>query len=58
MRCGRKVMRPSFYLPNFYLFFKHQCYPLHNSSLGKLYTDGDTIPTFGSIAGSLQAARS
>ena len=25
-------------------FFKHQCYPLQNSSLGQLHTDGDVVP--------------
>ena len=35
-RCGRRVMRLMFYLPKFLFFFKHQCYPLQNSSLGQL----------------------
>ena len=38
----------------FIMFFKHQCYPLQNSSLGQLHTDLDVIPTSSSIAGSLQ----
>ena len=40
-RCGRQVTRLIFYLPKF-LFF--QCYPLDNSSLGQLNTDGDIVP--------------
>ena len=49
----QKAMRLIFYLPKF-LFFKYQCYPLRNSSLGQLNTDRDVVPTFGSSAGSLQ----
>ena len=37
-----------------YKFVFNQCYPLQNSSLGQLHTDGDVVPTFGSSAGSLQ----
>ena len=48
-----EAMRLIFYLPKFIFFFKHQCYPLQNSSLGQLHTDGDVVPTFGSSAGSL-----
>ena len=33
-RCGRKVMRLISYLPKFVIFFKDQCYPLQNISLG------------------------
>ena len=44
-RCARRVMTLIFYLPMF-LFFKPQCYPLQNSSLGQLHTDGDVAPTF------------
>ena len=36
-----------------YIFFKHQCYPLQNSSLGQLHTDGDVVPTFLSCTGSM-----
>ena len=42
-----------FYSPKI-LFFKHQCYPLLNSSLGQLHTYGDVVPTFLSNAGILQ----
>ena len=45
-----------FYLPNFFIFFKHQCYPLQNSSLEQLHTDEDVFPTFANSAGSLQPA--
>ena len=45
-RCGRKVMTLNIHLPNF--FFKYQCYPLQNSSLGHLHSDGDVVPTFAS----------
>ena len=37
-----------------FIFFKHQYYPLQNSSLGQLHTDGDIVATFGSSTGSLQ----
>ena len=30
-----------------FIFIKHQCYPLQNSSLGQLHTDGDVVPNFG-----------
>ena len=36
-----------------FIFFKHQCYPLQNSSLGHLRPDGDVVPTIGSSAGNL-----
>ena len=39
-----------------FILFKHRCYPLQNSSLGQLHTDGD-VPTFGSSAGILQHVR-
>ena len=35
-------------------FFKHQYYPLQNSSLGQLNTDGDIVPTFDGSVASLQ----
>ena len=53
-RCDRKVMRLIFIHQIFY-FFKQQCYPLQNSSLGQLHTDGDVVPTFGSSTGSIQS---
>ena len=53
-RCGRKLMKLMFYLPKFFYFFKHRCYPLQNSSLGQLHTNGDIVLTFGSSSGSLQ----
>ena len=53
-KCGRKVMRLIFYLPKFLFIFKHQCYPLQNSSLGQVRTDRNFVPTLGSSAGSLQ----
>ena len=53
-RYGRKVMKLIFYLQKFLSIFKHQCYPLQNSSLGQLHTDGDVVPAFGSSAGCLQ----
>ena len=37
-----------------FIFFKHQCHPLQNGSLGQLHTNGDIVPTYGSSAGSLQ----
>ena len=37
-----------------FIFFKHQYYPLQNSCLGQLHTDGDIVPTFDSNTGSLQ----
>jgi hypothetical protein len=37
-----------------FIFFKHQCYPLQNSSLGQLHADGDVVPTFASSVESLQ----
>ena len=52
-RCARNVTRLIFYLQNAH-FFKHQCYPLQNSSLGQLHTYGDFVPTFGSSAGSFK----
>ena len=27
-----------------FVVFKHQCYPLQNSCLGRLHTDGDLFP--------------
>ena len=44
-------MRMIFYLQKFLFFFKQQCYPLQNSSLGQLHNDGDVVSSFGSIAG-------
>ena len=49
----RKVMR-HFLFTKVFIFFKHKCYPLQNTSLGQLHTVGDVVPTFGSSAGSLQ----
>jgi hypothetical protein len=48
-----KLMRLIFYFPVFILFFKHQCYPLQNSSFGQLHTDENVVLTFASSAGSL-----
>ena len=43
-----------FFIYQSFNFFKRQCYPLQNSSLGQLHTDGDVVPTYASSAGSLQ----
>ena len=37
-------MRLIFYLSKVFIFFKHQCNPLQNSSLGQLHSDGDVVP--------------
>jgi hypothetical protein len=42
-----------FLLTKVFIFFKHQCYPLQNSSLGQLHTDGDVVLTLASSAISL-----
>ena len=50
----QKTNETDFLITKVFTLFKHQCYPLQNSSLGQLHTNGDNIPTFGSSAGSLQ----
>ena len=47
-------MRQIFLFTKVFIFFKCQCYPLQNSSLGELHSDGEVVPTFGSSSGSLQ----
>ena len=37
-----------------FIFFEHQCYPLQNSSLVELHTNGDIVSTFDSSVGSVQ----
>ena len=49
----QKRNETDFLFTKVFYFFKHQCYPLQNSSLEQLHTDGD-VPTFDSSAGSLQ----
>ena len=49
----QKSNETNFLFTKVFIFFKHQCYPLQNSYLGQLHTEGD-VPTFGSSAGSLQ----
>ena len=43
----------NFLFKKVFIFYKRQCYPLQNSSLGQLHTDGNVVPAFGSSAGSL-----
>ena len=50
----QKSNETDFLFTKVFIFFKHQCWPLQNSSLGQLHIDGDDVPTFGSSAGSLQ----
>ena len=51
---GEKSNETDFLFTKGFIFFKHQCHPLQNSSLWQLHTDGEVVPTFGSNAGSLQ----
>ena len=53
-RCGRKVMRLIFLNMNFILF-TNQGYPLQNSSLGQLHSDGCVVSLVHSSAGRLLA---
>ena len=50
----QKSNETDFLFTEVFIFFKRQCYPFQNSSLGQLHTDGDVVPTFVSSAGSLQ----
>jgi hypothetical protein len=50
----QKSNETDFLFTKVFTFFKHQCYPLQNSSLGQLHTNRDIVPTFGSSTGSLQ----
>ena len=43
-------MRLIFLFTKVFNFFKYQCFPLHNSSLGQLHNNGDIVSTFGSSA--------
>ena len=44
MSCCRNVMILIFLFTKAFIFFKHQCFPLQNSSLGQLYTKVDIVP--------------
>ena len=44
-----KINETDFLFTKVSIFFKHHCYPLQNSYLGQLYTNGDIVPTFGNI---------
>ena len=50
----QKSNKTDYLFTKVFIFFKHQCYPLQNSSLGQLHTDVDVVTTFGSSAGSIQ----
>ena len=54
----QKSNETDFLFTEVFIFFKRQCYPFQNSSLGQLHTDGDVVPTFVSSVGSLQPVRS
>ena len=46
---GRQKSNETDFLFTKVLFFKHQCYPLQNSSLGQPHSHGDVLPTFGMV---------
>ena len=46
-RCGRKVMKSIFLFTKVFIFFKHQWYPLQNSSIGQLHTDRELNVVYG-----------
>ena len=50
----QKSKETYFWFTKVFIYFKHQCYLLQNSSLGQLHTDRDVFPAFGSSAGNLQ----
>ena len=51
----QKSDETDFYLPKCLFFSNINLYPLQNSSLEQLHTNGDVVPTFGSSAGSLKS---
>ena len=49
----QKSKETEFILTMNFILFKNQVYPLHNSSLGQLHSDGGVVPTVRSSAGRL-----
>ena len=51
--CGRKIMRLIFFLTMNFILFTNQGYPLQNSSLGQLHSDGGVVSIVRSSDGRL-----